>query len=72
MSRSLLRVISTNPTQVGVIEATEDVSGVGSDKIFAEADTISRCSPNSVVKYVNIRDQISIYFTSKYALRGYD
>ncbi len=58
MSRSLLDDNVTGAVSIIVIiNPTDDVSTSSTGHVFEGADTNKFCSPNSVVKYVNIRLQ---------------
>lgn len=56
MSKSLLDDNVTGEVSiVSIIEPTQPTSSLGTGHIFEGADTEDICSPNSIVKYINIR-----------------
>ncbi len=43
-----------------IVQPTSDAGAAGTQHVFEGADTVNECSPNSLVKYLNIRLQIAI------------
>jgi len=64
MGKSLINSLtSLTPEITNLIDATEFTSGVGTGTVF-DADTKQRCSPNSIVKYMNIKFELAVQTTT--------
>jgi len=68
MSRSLIvsggTLVVDTPELLDIIRPTADVAGVGTGEVFTDADTQMVCSPNSIIKYVNLRFLVAMRSTS--------
>ncbi len=61
MSRTLIQsLVAGNVLETIVIQPTDDVGSSGTADIFENADTLNKVSSNSICKYINIREEISI------------
>ncbi len=57
---NIVTLVTGNVNQNTIVEPTSNVSQNATDDIFATADTEKICSPNSVIKYLNIMYQAAI------------
>ncbi len=61
MSRTLIQTLTAGSVQqVVVMQPTDQVGSSGTADIFENADTLNKVTPNSVCKYINIREELSI------------
>jgi len=61
MSRTNIQtLIAGTVDQVSTINSTIDAGVSGSGDVYENADTELQCSPNEIIKYINIRVQYSV------------
>jgi len=61
MSLSLIQNINVHAVKIhDIIIPNQDVAGTGGGNVLDRSDTEFSCSPNSIVKYVNVRMQSAL------------